>query len=50
MAIYTHIYSIYAPKRCAQWLHTAFTARKPMHATPSQYSCGVTTLNYHIEV
>ena len=28
MAIYTHIYTIYAPKRCVQHLHSPFTARK----------------------
>ena len=35
MAIYTHTYSMYAPKRCMQWLHSAFTARKLVDATLS---------------
>ena len=41
IAIYTHIYSIYSPKRCAQYLHNACTPRKLVHATLGLYSYGI---------
>ena len=49
MAIYIHIYSIYAPKRFAQWLYSAFTARKLVCAILSQHNYGVAMLNLHKE-
>ena len=34
-AIDSHMYSMNAPKRCTQYIHSAFTPRNLVSATPS---------------
>ena len=49
MAIYTHTCIYLVPKRCVRPLHSTFTPKKLVCATPIQYSYSTAPPNFHAE-